>query len=124
MYISVTVLHTLYFTSVFYHNQCSDISACENYSSTDIYRTTKELNAVLHMETIRTARLHERKDLKFFKRNLLGAAEMPINVSLSFHDFFDFVWTRSSGCSLHQKERVDDTAHNITRISIPWWCKR
>jgi hypothetical protein len=29
------------------------------------------------------------------QRNLLGAAEMPINMSLSVHDFFDFGWIQS-----------------------------
>jgi hypothetical protein len=40
------------------------------------------------METIRTARLHERNIGKCSKRNLLGAAAFPLNISFSLHDFF------------------------------------
>jgi len=36
-----------------------------------------------------------------FKRNVLGAAEMPINMSLSLHDIFDFLWIQSSGFSFY-----------------------
>jgi hypothetical protein len=36
----------------------------------------------------------------------------------------DFGWIRSSGCSLHHQEIVYGIARSVTRISIPWWCKR
>jgi hypothetical protein len=36
----------------------------------------------------------------------------------------DFGWIWSSGCSLHHQEIVDGIAQSVTRISIPWWCKR
>jgi hypothetical protein len=35
----------------------------------------------------------------------------------------DFGWIES-GCSLHHQEIVDGIACSVTRISIPWWCKR
>jgi hypothetical protein len=38
--------------------------------------------------------------LKFFKRNLLCAAGIPLNISLSLHDLFYFGWLQSSGCSV------------------------
>ena len=66
----------------------------------------------------------EGKILKCFKRNLLGAAGIPKNMSLPLHDFFDFGWIQSSGCSLHHQDIVDIVARNVTRISFPWWCKR
>jgi hypothetical protein len=61
--------------------------------------------------------------LKCFRSNLLRAAEIPINISLSLQDFFDFGWTQSSGCSLHQQDIVHDIAWNVTGISVLWWCK-
>jgi len=67
VYISNSTMHII-FTTVFSRNQCSDISASENYSSSDIKKTTKQLNAALHMETIRTARLHERKGFKMLQK--------------------------------------------------------
>jgi len=36
----------------------------------------------------------------------------------------DFRWIQSSGCLLHHQEIVDGIARSVTRISIPWWCKR
>jgi hypothetical protein len=36
----------------------------------------------------------------------------------------DFGWIESSGCSLHHQEIVDGIARSVTKISIPWWCKR
>jgi len=36
----------------------------------------------------------------------------------------DFGWIESSGSSLHHQEIVDGIARSVTRISIPWWCKR
>jgi hypothetical protein len=36
----------------------------------------------------------------------------------------DFGWIQSSGCSLHHQEIVDGIARSVTRIFIPWWCKR
>jgi len=36
----------------------------------------------------------------------------------------DFGWIQSSGCSLHHQEIVDGIAQGVTRISVPWWCKR
>jgi hypothetical protein len=69
VYISNSTTHII-FTTVFTHNQCSDISVFENYSSTDIYKTTKQPIAALHMETIRTARLHERKGFKMPQKKL------------------------------------------------------
>jgi len=36
----------------------------------------------------------------------------------------DFGWIQSSGCLLHHQEIVDGIARSVTRISIPWWCKR
>jgi hypothetical protein len=38
--------------------------------------------------------------LKCFNRNLQSAAGIAINISLPLHDFFDFGWIQSSGCSV------------------------
>jgi len=44
---------------------------------------------VLHLETIRTARLHERNISKCSTRNFVGAAAaIPLKLSLSLHDLF------------------------------------
>ena len=36
----------------------------------------------------------------------------------------DFGWIGSSGCSLHSQKIVDGFVRGVTRIAIPWWCKR
>jgi hypothetical protein len=36
----------------------------------------------------------------------------------------DFGWIQSSGCLLHHQEIVDGIARSVTKMSIPWWCKR
>jgi hypothetical protein len=66
------------------------------------------------METIRTARLHEKKGFKMLKKNLLGGAEMPVNMSLSHQALFDFGWIHSSGFSLYHKDIVDVIAWSVT----------
>jgi hypothetical protein len=66
------------------------------------------------METIRTARLHEKKGFKMLQKNLLGAAEMPVNMSLSHQDLFDFGWIKSSGFSLYHQDVVDVFARSVT----------
>jgi hypothetical protein len=43
------------------------------------------------------------------------------------HDFLELEQIRfadHSGCSLHHQEIVDGIARSVTKISIPWWCKR
>ena len=63
VYISVAVLHTLHL------HQFSIIISVQTFQHLKVTaqqtfkkKTTKQLNAALHMETVRTARLHERKD--------------------------------------------------------------
>jgi hypothetical protein len=36
----------------------------------------------------------------------------------------DFDWIRSAGCSPHYQGIVDGIVRGVTRISVPWWCKK
>jgi hypothetical protein len=45
-------------------------------------------------------------------------------ITVAIKNTVDFGWIQSSGCSLHHLEIVDGIARSVTRISIPWWCKR
>jgi len=36
----------------------------------------------------------------------------------------DFEWNGSPGCSLHSQKIVDGIVRGMTRIVIPWLCKR
>jgi hypothetical protein len=45
-------------------------------------------------------------------------------VTAAIKNSVDFDWIRSTGCSLHHQQIVDGIVRGITRISIPWWCKR
>ena len=45
-------------------------------------------------------------------------------ITAAIKNTVDFGWIQSSGCSLHHQEIVDGIARGVTRISIPWWCKR
>ena len=52
----------------------------------------------------------------------MGLVEEKITVSIK--ETVDFGWIGSSGCSLHSQKIVDDIVRGVTRIAIPWWCKR
>ena len=45
-------------------------------------------------------------------------------IAAAIKNIVDFGWIQTSGCSLHHQEIVDGIARSVTRISIPWWCKR
>jgi hypothetical protein len=45
-------------------------------------------------------------------------------ITAAIKNTIDFGWIQSSGCSLYHQEIVDDIVRSITRISVPWWCKR
>ena len=45
-------------------------------------------------------------------------------ITAAIKNTVDFGWIQSSGCLLHHQEIVDGIARIITRIFIPWWCKR
>jgi hypothetical protein len=52
----------------------------------------------------------------------MGSVEEKITVNIK--QTIDFGWIESSGWSLHSQRIVDGIVRAITRISIPWWCKR
>jgi hypothetical protein len=45
-------------------------------------------------------------------------------ITAAIKNIIDFGWIQSSGCSLHHQEIIDGVAQSITRMFIPWWCKR
>jgi hypothetical protein len=45
-------------------------------------------------------------------------------ITTAIKNSVDFDWIRSTGCSLHHKRLVDGIVRGITRICIPWWCRR
>jgi len=76
VYISVTTLHTLYLQQF---SVVINVQTFQHLKITDqqtFTKTTQVLNAVLHMETIRTPRLHKSKDF----RNLLGTTGIAMNM--------------------------------------------
>jgi hypothetical protein len=36
----------------------------------------------------------------------------------------DFECIRCTGCSLHHQQIIDGIVRGLTRIYIPWWCRR
>jgi len=52
----------------------------------------------------------------------MGSVEEKMTVAIK--ETVDFGWIGSSGCSQHSHKIVDDIVRGITRIAIPWWCKR
>jgi hypothetical protein len=45
-------------------------------------------------------------------------------ITAAIKNTVDFGWIQSSGCSLHHQEIVDSIARSVSRMFIPWWCKR
>ena len=52
----------------------------------------------------------------------MGSVEEKMIVAIK--ETVDFGWIGSSGCSLHSQKIVDGIVRGVTRIAIPWWCKR
>ena len=52
----------------------------------------------------------------------MGSVEEKMTVAIK--DTVDFGWIGSSGSLQHSQKIVDDIVRGITRIAIPWWCKR
>ena len=52
----------------------------------------------------------------------MGSVEEKITFAIK--EIVDFRWIGSSGCSLHSQKIVDGIVRGITRIAVPWWCKR
>jgi len=51
----------------------------------------------------------------------MGSVEEKMTVAIK--ETVDFGWTGSSGCSQHS-QKIVDIVRGITRIAIPWLCKR
>ncbi|PNF42183.1 Mitochondrial uncoupling protein Bmcp [Cryptotermes secundus] len=52
----------------------------------------------------------------------LNSVEQHITAAIK--STIDFEWIRCSGCLLHHQRIVDSIVRCLTRIYIPWWCKR
>jgi len=52
----------------------------------------------------------------------MGSVEEKMTVVIK--ETVDFGWIGSSGCSLHSQKIGDGIVRGVTRIAIPWWCKR
>jgi hypothetical protein len=52
----------------------------------------------------------------------MGSVEEKMTVAIT--ETVDFGWIGSSGCSLHNQKIVNGIVRGVTRIAIPWWCKR
>ena len=52
----------------------------------------------------------------------MGSVEEKMTVAIK--EAVDCGWIGSSGCSPHSQEIVDGIVRGITRIAIPWRCKR
>ncbi|PNF15012.1 hypothetical protein B7P43_G17781 [Cryptotermes secundus] len=46
------------------------------------------------------------------------------HITAAIKSNIDFEWIRCTGCSLHYQRIVDGIVRCLTRIYIPWWCKR
>jgi hypothetical protein len=52
----------------------------------------------------------------------LNSVEQHITAAIK--NSVDFDWIKSTSCSFHHQRLLDGIVRAITRISIPWWCKR
>ena len=52
----------------------------------------------------------------------MGSVEGKMTVAIK--ETVDFGCIGSSACSLHSQITVHDIVRGVTRIAIPWWCKR
>ncbi|PNF39900.1 hypothetical protein B7P43_G00921 [Cryptotermes secundus] len=46
------------------------------------------------------------------------------HITAAVKSTIDLEWIRCTGCSLHYQGIVDGIVRCLTRIYIPWWCKR
>jgi hypothetical protein len=54
----------------------------------------------------------------------LNSMEQHITAAIKNSTSTGFEWIRCTGCSLHHQHVVDGIVRSLTRIYIPWCCKR
>ncbi|XP_023721687.1 uncharacterized protein LOC111872233 [Cryptotermes secundus] len=95
--------------SVFIHfKECSDTEQSLTCPSEKLVETVGV--AVTLMESMMAEVAH------------LNSVEQHITAAIM--KSIDFEWIRCTGCSLHYQRIVDGIVRCLTRIYIPWWCKR
>ena len=108
---------------------CKDCLISEAPSRTDIFTSFKECSRTVQsltypteklVETVGTAvtvledMISEVAHLYTVESCITGA----IKESVNFH------WIKLTGCPLHHQRIEDAIVRSVTRISIPWWCRR
>jgi hypothetical protein len=62
--------------------------------------------------------------LESMMANVAHMVSVEEQVTVNIKQTIYFGWIESSGCSLHSQRIVDGIVRGVTRIGIPWWCKR
>jgi hypothetical protein len=87
------------------------------YSSTVqslVYPTEKLVNTVGSAVTVLESMI---SDVAHFK-------SVELHVANAIKKSVDFDWIRLTGCSVHYQVIEDGIVTDVTRITIPWWCKQ
>jgi hypothetical protein len=46
------------------------------------------------------------------------------HITAAIKNSTDFEWIRYTLCSLHQQRIIAGIVRELTRIYVPWWCRR
>jgi hypothetical protein len=115
-----------------HNNSCDICKKClvsEVPSPLDIYTGFKEHSITVQSLTYPTEKLVETvRTAATVLENVMSMVSHLDSVESHVTDAIkkgvDFDWIRSAGCSLHYQGIVDGIVRGVSRISIPWWCKK
>jgi hypothetical protein len=91
-----------------YFKEYSDTEQCLTYPSEKLVETVGA--AVTIMESMMAEVAH----LKSLEQRITAAIKNNV----------DLEWIRCTGCSLHHQRIIDGIVRAVTRMYIPWWCRR
>ena len=108
---------------------CKKCLISEVSSPLDVYKGFKEHSSTAQSLTYPTEKLVETVGTAVtVLENVMSTVAHLESVELYVTDGIkkgvDFDWIRSAGCSLHYQGIEDGIVRDVTRISVPWWCKQ
>ena len=114
------------------NDSCDACKAClisEAPSPTDVFISLKECSSIVQSLTYPTEKLVETVGtavtvLEDMISEVAHLDTVESCITNAIKESVNFEWIRLTGCPLHHQRIEDEIVRSVTRISIPWWCKR
>ena len=114
------------------NGSCDACKAClisETPSTTDVYIGFKQCSSTVHSLTYPTEKLVETVGtavniLEGMISEVAHLDTVKCCITSTVKESVIFDWIMLTGCPLHHQRIEDEIVRSVTRISVPWWCKR